>query len=321
MGRGELLTLPAVYGLIVLTTVLWGGGPVAGKLALADLPLMTTGVLRFGLAALIYLSLGFGQLSCWKELSRTDLVMLLALGVTGFFLGHVLFMLGIKLAPASHASIIAPTTGPICTMLLAARLGGERVTPAQWLGTAVCAAGVLLVVRPAGAAGADAVLVLLGDLSLLAGGAAWGSYSYLSRVTMRRVPSGVALTHANWIGAVLLLPFAFMERPWSVLSAVSGPAWLGLLYLAVPNTLLALYLWNLGIQRVGVARTAVFTNLVPVFGVLVAWLVLGDRLAPVQVAGGALSLLGVWICQFRRPGPDAAQAVAGAREPARRPGT
>lgn len=319
MQRAETLSLPAVYGLIVLTTVLWGGGPVAGKLALQGFPLMTIGVLRFGIAALILAALGLARFSRGTALSRSDVAMLVALGVTGFFLSHVLFMLGLRLAPASHASIIAPTTSPIWTMLLAGRLGGERVAPAQWAGTAVCAAGVLLVIRPAGAAGADAGLVLLGDLSLLAGGAAWGIYSYLSRVTMRRVPSAVALTHATWIGTALLLPLAVLERPWSALPAASGAAWLGLLYLAVPNTLLALLLWNLGIQRVGAGRTAVFTNLVPVFGVLTAWVALGDRLTPMQLAGGGLSLLGVWVAQGRRLGRDPGARLAPQRQ-ARRSG-
>jgi drug/metabolite transporter (DMT)-like permease len=44
-------------------------------------------------------------------------------------------------------------------------------------------------------------------------------------------------------------------------------------------------------------RTATFSNLVPVFGVLIAWLALGERLTPVQLLGTGLCLLGVWLCQ------------------------
>ena len=55
--------------------------------------------------------------------------------------------------------------------------------------------------------------------------------------------------------------------------------------------------WNLGIQRVGAGRTAVFSNLVPVFGVAVAGLVLGEWLNGLQLLGGGLCLCGVWLCQ------------------------
>jgi drug/metabolite transporter (DMT)-like permease len=64
------------------------------------------------------------------------------------------------------------------------------------------------------------------------------------------------------------------------------------------GTLLAYVWWNMGIQHVGAGRTAIFTNLVPVFGVLIAWWVWGERLPLVQLLGAALCLLGVWVCQY-----------------------
>ncbi len=77
------------------------------------------------------------------------------------------------------------------------------------------------------------------------------------------------------------------------------------MYLTVAGTLLAFFWWNVAIQRVGAGRTAVFTNLVPVFGVLLSWFVLGERLTPFQLLGGLLTVTGVWVCQ----GPGAMQAV------------
>ena len=101
---------------------------------------------------------------------------------------------------------------------------------------------------------------------------------------------------------MLLLPLALLERPWIALAHTPVTAWGELAYLVVANTLLAYLWWNMGIQRVGAGRTAVFSNLIPPFGVLIAWLVLGESLTLLQLLGGGLCLVGVWFCQ-RLPRP------------------
>jgi drug/metabolite transporter (DMT)-like permease len=284
-----------IYLLLVLTTILWGAGPVAGKIALQGLPTITLGVLRFGLTSLILFLLASRRISAWRTLSRSDLTNLVLLGILGASVNHLFFFFALGMAPASHASIIAPTTSPIWTLLLAARLAQERVGRAQIAGILLCILGVALVVRPGG--GGDALRVLLGDLLFLLTGLSWGVYSYLSKVAMRRHSAETILAYAMGFGSLMLIPFALPEQPWSVLGQTPVVAWGALGYLVVGNTLLAYLWWNLGIQRVGAGRTAVFSNLVPVFGVLAAWLILGERLTPLQLGGGALSLAGVWLCQ------------------------
>ncbi len=298
-------SLARIYLLILLTTVFWGGNPVAGKLAVRELPVITIGVLRYGVAALVLFSLFGRQLPSWGELRRQDVWALLGVGFLGAFLNHILFFLGLLFAPASHGAIIAPTTSPIWTMLLAARLARERITPGQVAGTALCILGVVLVARPDSLAGAGTSRILIGDLFYLVGGVAWGVYSFMSRVAMQRLSPLATLAYGMAIGCVFLIPVAALERPWSALANVSASAWGSLLYLTVAGTLLAFFWWNLAIQRVGAGRTAVFTNLVPVFGVLLSWFVLGERLTPFQVLGGLLTVAGVWVCQ----GPGAMQAA------------
>ena len=94
--------------------------------------------------------------------------------------------------------------------------------------------------------------------------------------------------------------FAFWRRS----ASASAVAWLALAYLTFATTLLAFFWWNVGIQRVGAGKTAIFSNLVPVFGVLLAWVVLGETLNMIQLAGAGLAVAGVWVCQAapKKPG-------------------
>ena len=286
-----------MYALLLLTTILWGAGPVAGKIALQGIPTITVGMLRFGLASLLLFLVTYRRISGWRTIGRQDLILLLVLGILGASVNHLFFFFALGLAPASHASIIAPTTSPIWTLLLAARLAGERVSRGQVGGILLCMLGVVLVVRPSADAGGSPLGMLLGDVLFLLAGLSWGIYSYLCKVAMQRHSAETILAYAMGIGGVLLLPLALLERPWIALAHTPIAAWGGLAYLVVANTLLAYLWWNLGIQRVGAGRTAVFSNLVPPFGVLIAWLTLGERLTPLQLMGGGLCLIGVWVCQ------------------------
>lgn len=303
--KQEARPLVRIYLLLLLAIVLWGGSPVAGKLAIREIPPMTVGVLRYGAASLFLLALFGRRLPSWGMLSRQDRWNLLGLGILGTFLNHIFFYLGLYLAPASHAAILPPTTSPIWTMLLAARFAGERMTRGQVSGTMLCVLGVVLVARPGGPAAAMTGSVLVGDLLLLLSGLTWGAYSFLSKVAMRRLSAMTALAYGMAIGSVLLVPLGLLERPWAALAGASAWTWLSLLYVIVACTVLASFWWNLAIQRVGAGRTAVFGNLTPVFGVLLSWWVLGERLTAIQLIGGCLTLAGVWVCQ----GPGAMRAA------------
>lgn len=300
--------LRQVYLLLLLTTVFWGGTPVAGKLVIHDIPPLTAGVLRYGLATLLLLGVFWRQLRPAGRLSASDLWIVLAVGLLGTTLNHVLFFFALVFAPAAHGAIIAPTTSPIWTLALAAGAGRERVTRAQIGGILLCLVGVTLVVRPERLLGGGG-RALLGDLLFFLGGAAWGVYSYASKLAMQRLSAGATLTLGVAVGTVFLVPVALAERPWAALGAAHLGAWGALAYLAVAGTVLSFLWWNVAIRRLGAGRTAVFSNLVPVFGVALSWLVLGERLAPLQLVGGALAVAGVVVCQ----GPRAAARREGPR--------
>ncbi|OGK79474.1 MAG: hypothetical protein A2X52_10685 [Candidatus Rokubacteria bacterium GWC2_70_16] len=315
--------LARVYALILLTTLLWGATAVAGKLVVRDIAPFTAGVLRYGLAGVLLVAIFRRQLPDPRSLARRDLVLLLWVGLLGTFLNHAFFFSALLFAPAAHGALIPPTAGAISTNLVAARMGGDRLPHGFVLGTLLCVAGVALLVQPGRLAEGVGTMTVLGDLLFFLGGSCWGIYSYVSKVTMERVSNAATLTYGILIGTALLIPVALLERPWPALAAARAQAWGGVGYLAVGATVLAFLWWNAGLKRVGAGRTAVFTNLVPLSGVLLSWLILGERLAPLQLVGGLLAVAGVVVCQ----GPEgrglmrqAARALLARALPGRRVG-
>lgn len=313
--------LGRIYLLILLSTMFWGGTAVAGKLAIRDLPPLTIGVFRYGLAAAVLAALCWRSLPAVRSLRRSDLRLLLAMGLLGACVNHVFFFVGLVFAPAAHAAIIAPTTSPIWTLLLAARLGQERVTRRQVAGVILCMAGVVLVIRPEKLVTGAGRMTLVGDLLFLLTGVSWGVYSYFVKVAMGRLSAVAALVLTMGIGTACLIPLALAERPWSAIAAAHPAAFAALAYLAFASTLFAFWGWNVTIRRLGAGRTSAFSNLVPVFGVLLSWLVLGERLAGVQLVGGGLAVCGVVLCQDPLAhAPAARPAPLPAAPPAVHPG-
>ncbi len=286
---------------------------MAGKLVLRDFPPLTVGALRYTLATVILPTAYRRHLPAPGSLQARDLWMLLAIGVFGTFLNHTLFFVALLWAPAAHGAIIPPTMSPLWTIGLAAAFGGERVRAGQLAGLALGMVGVLLVARPDALLGAGGGTVLVGDALFVLGGGAWGAYSWLSKLAMQRFSPAATLTIGIMIGTLLLLPPALAERPWVAIATAGAPAWAALLYLSLGGTVLSFLWWNEGLRRVGAGQTAAFSNLVPVFGVLLAWLVLGEQLGGIQLLGGLLAIAGVVTCQAPIVRPVIARLVYGTR--------
>jgi drug/metabolite transporter (DMT)-like permease len=285
------------YALLVLTTLFWGGTAVAGKLVLQDVPPLTAGVLRYGITALLLLLLFRSKLPSPWALRTRDRWLLFWIGIFGTFLNHTFFFFALSYAPAAHGALIPSTTSPVWTLLLAARRGQERISGIQTAGMVLCLVGVVLVVHPARLLTGEGLGVLLGDVLFIIGGMAWGVYSYLSAVAMRRLAPVTTLAFGMVVGTLCLIPTALIERPWATLRLTHASAWGALAVLVVACTLVAYLWWNVALSRVGAGRTAVFTNLVPFFGILLSWLLLGEHLEPIQLVGGLLAVAGVVACQ------------------------
>ncbi len=211
-------------------------------------------------------------------------------------IGHsfyqILFINGMAQASAGTAALILATT-PIFVAIYAHLLGIERAKPLVWAGILLSFAGIVLII-----VGGSQQIDLrggaaLGSLLMLGSAMGWAGYVAGSGTLLRRHSPLKVTTMSMMFGTPLLVLVSLPQiiaQPWG---SVPAGGWAGLLYSSSLSIALAYVLWTTGIQRVGTARTAVFQNLVPVFTVILAWLVLGDRLAPLQLAGAAAVLTGI----------------------------
>lgn len=302
---------PAAYAMLTGMAICFGGTWVAGAVAVDAAPPFAIAAARFGIASIL--------LFAWATLARqplstlrwSDWPLVVGLGVTAIAGYNWLFLTGLTLAPASDGAIIVPGTAPIFATLLAGLVLGERLGLRGFLGFGVAIVGLLLVVRPSGEATDERVL---GDLLFVAGAAFWAVYAVLARIARRRFSAVSTTLYGTAVGTLILIPLAILEGGIGDVVTAPPDALVGIAYLALFGTVGAFVLFNLGVARIGVSRTAPFALLVPVVGVISSVMLLGEELGAFTVLGGAIVLLGLWLVESRGGGKPHAVAVKPAGE-------
>jgi drug/metabolite transporter (DMT)-like permease len=291
-----MITSPAVdkarlAGILsgLAAAAIWGGMYVVSDVVLETVPPFTLLNLRLLLGAATWgLVIALrGTRPRWGRLRP-----ILFAGFVGYGVSLGLQFVGTKLSTAANGALITSAT-PVFVAVFAAWLLREKLTPGKLAALGVASLGVLLVLDPSQAQfSAD---LLWGNLALLGAAVTWALYSVLVR---RLTGSGAELIPVTFLmlfGAFpLTLPLAGAELAGQGLGELSAGVWLGILYLGVVSTALAMYLWNGAFARLeaGAASLTFFAQ--PVTGVALSAL-LGEALTPAFLWGGVLIGAGLWL--------------------------
>jgi drug/metabolite transporter (DMT)-like permease len=282
--------------MLIGMAICFGGTWVAADIAVAAAPPFTIAAVRFGVASVLLYAWAKVAGRPLTRIRRTDWPMIIGLGLTAVAGYNWLFLTGLTLAPASDGAIIVPGLAPVFTALIASVMLDERIGRRGFIGLAVAAFGLVLVVGPGGATDGSR---LLGDLLFLAGAVLWGVYSVLARVASRRFNAVSTTLYGTAVGTLVLLPLAVLEGGAEALAAAPTEALVGIGYLALFGTVGAFVLLNLGVARIGAARASAYALLVPVIGVLSSVALLRDTIGPLTVVGGGIVLVGLWLIEHR----------------------
>jgi drug/metabolite transporter (DMT)-like permease len=283
---------------MISVVLIWGINFSVIKLALNSFAPLAFNALRFSLATAVMLAV----MRLRREhlgVPRRDLVLLIVLGLAGHTGYQVLFINGLaRSTPANTALIMA--TAPLFVALYGQVLGIERISRVAWGGICLSFLGILLVIG----GGAKGIEIgkesSLGDLLILGAAMLWAAYTTGSKPLLVR-HSPVKVTTVSMLAGTLPLVLISMpqlaSQDWQ---AVSPGGWAAVLYSALFSVAVGYVAWYTSVQRVGNARTAVYSNATPIVAILVGWLVLGDRLSLLQILGVAVVLLGIMLTRRGR---------------------
>jgi drug/metabolite transporter (DMT)-like permease len=275
----------------------FGAMAIFGKLAYDEgANVATLLTVRFAIAAALFwaLVLAAGAARDVRALTRSDLGMGLALGAFGYTAQAGCYFAALELIDASLLSLLLYTF-PAIVAAAAVALGRERLDARRLAALVVASSGLVLVVAGAGTGALDPVGVVLGIGAALV----YSTYILVSEGIAGRVrPQVLAALVCTGAAAMLTVGTTALGqlRPGEL--TLGGWGWLAAV--AVVSTVVAVSLFFAGLRRVGPTTASILSTVEPLVTVVLAFLVFGETLGPIQIAGGALVLAAVFVLQAKR---------------------
>ncbi|QWE17964.1 DMT family transporter [Polynucleobacter corsicus] len=288
---------------LTLATLLWAGNAIVGRVLVGSVSPITLSAVRWGLAALLLLPLGWRILkpgsALWQNKSR-----FLVLGLLGVGSYNVLLYLALQTSTAINVTLIGASM-PIWMLLIGAIFYQVRPTLLELLGAVVSLVGVTVVLTRGEPASLLSMEVVMGDLLIMLATILWAFYSWM-------ISRPGASTERQWPWAEFLMAQVLIGFLWTMLfegaEIATGHAFLDLnywtgaliLFVAIGPSLIAYRCWGLGVNGAGPTVAAFFANLIPLFTALLSAAILGD---PPQLFHGlafVLIVAGILVSSVRQ---------------------
>ncbi|MGE5653046.1 MAG: DMT family transporter [Bacillota bacterium] len=294
--RAKLASRPneTLMEVLMLSVVLiWGANYTIAKYGMRELSPTVFTFLRF----LAVTPVLFGWLKLTEKQVSVKVEHLPRLVMVGFFgiaCYQTLFVAAVKYTSAANSSLLVALS-PLFTSLIAGLLGRERLTPRTLVGSLLAFSGVAVIMAGGTGRLGFSSQTAQGDLIALLAGFLWGLYPILAQPLLKHYSAVRVTAYAALFGAMALFLYTFPELgavPWRSLAPAT---WLSVLYAIGPVTAWGLIVWNKGVERLGASRAIINMYLVPAVSMVIAAILIRERIYPVQLLGFVVIVGGIVI--------------------------
>jgi drug/metabolite transporter (DMT)-like permease len=286
------------YLLCVLTVALWASNVVIARGLYEQTPPFALSFLRWSCAS-IFLALIYGK-SVYKnkELIKASLLKLSILALTGVSVFNTCIYIASRTTTAINMSLIA-ITAPVFMLIFSRIALKERINGRQFMGILCTLGGVLLLISDGSLSTLLHIRFVSGDLWMLVAASSFATYSLLIKVWKLSLPLPAILLSTFSLGSLFLLPFYIYEH-FHMQKMIWTPYTITtVLYLGIITSVLCFFLWNRSVARLGLFRSAVIYNLVPVFATLYAGIFLNESITMVNLFSMILIIGGILTANSR----------------------
>lgn len=294
MHRPEKETSPGVHLRLVLTMVFWGGTFVAGRILAEELHPYTAASFRFLLASLMLLAVVFLRDRSFPRLTGKQWIAMALLGLSGVFAYNILFFTGLQTVEAGRASMII-AVNPVVTAILAALLFRERFKLPAVAGMILSVCGALIVISRGNPGAILVGEIGAGEICIAGCVLSWAAYTLIGKHLLTDIEPLVVVAYSCTLGALFLTLLALSTGHLMDVRLLSARSAVCLLYFALFGTTLGFIWFYNGVKQLGAGKASMYVNLVPVSGILLGSLFLGERLESSLVVGGALVFVGLYL--------------------------
>ncbi|GIN20897.1 MAG TPA: EamA/RhaT family transporter [Bacillus bacterium] len=279
------------YIIMIFVVIFYAGNILVGK-AINELPPLTMSFFRLLIAFVLLLPVGFQsawtQRSTFWEYKKPLLVMTF----TGICFFNVFLYGALQFTSTTKVSVLEAVI-PVVTVLLSSFLLKEKLGSTQWAGILLSLTGAVWVIMD------GKILQLagsgwnMGDAIMIGAIITWSVYSIAVKQYMHLFPEYGAVLVMSGISVIALFPAVLFEWYFIGIPSLNGLNVVGLLYLGAFPSVVALVLYNRGVELLGPSRASVFLNFLPVATMGGAYLLLGESISIKQMFGALGVICGV----------------------------
>lgn len=282
-----------IYALLALMPLFFASNLLIGRSSAGLVEPWTLAFWRWAIATLLLLPFAWRgileQLDRFRAASREILI----LAVLGMLICGGVVYVSLHATTATNATLIY-TASSLFIVVMDAIFFGQKLTAIRTIGVIAGFLGVATIVLQGEPSRLLALQFNWGDLGIGLCALSWAIYSVLLRAErLRGLPTLPLFAAISLVGAVTLAPPMLYEAVALDAFPVGTRAWINILALAVVPSVLAYGIYQLGVEKVGPSVTGVFLYLIPVYGVVLANLTLGETFLTYHAVGLVLVVGGV----------------------------
>jgi len=292
-SQGRLIA----YLMLVAVALLWAANTNIARATADEIPPMALTFWRLFISALVFAPFALGN--TWRHRSTVmrHFWLLNGMALLSMAAFNGLVYLGMQFTVAINGNLLQGSL-PICIMLAGILFARRRVTARQGIGVALGMLGLMTIVIRGDIGLLLQMRINPGDPLLFL--AVFGSATYA--VFLYKRPANLDLLAFMFLtmvfGTLHILPFFIVEHFWFRPMPVTQTTVLTVGFIALFPSVLAQTFFAEGVRRIGAAKAGYMIYLTPVFGVIMATVVLGEPFQNYHAIGIALIATGIWLATF-----------------------
>lgn len=275
---------------VLFPVLFWGVSFISTKVVLKEIPPVSIAFFRQLVALLPLFVWGIATRSSFR-IALKDLLLLAGSSFFGIVLYFVFENNGLRYTTASSASMIVAAV-PVFTLLVEMLFFKLKATLKVIACIMASILGVYLVISVNGKLDFSSA-AFRGNMLVMGAMASWVIYTVMSRKLGSRYSSFIITLYQTILSCLLFFPFLLPEfGSWK---PVSAAALLNLIYLGIFCSAISYFMFLYAIKKLGPTVSSAFLNLIPVVSVLAGYLILDEKLLPVQYGGMLIIMASLFI--------------------------
>jgi drug/metabolite transporter (DMT)-like permease len=282
----------SAYLYMVVTTLIWGGSYVVGKITVDEFPPLTLTFFRFLISAIIILPLMLKSEGKRAKLTWREMPLMLLIAFSGGFGYSMLYFSSLVYTTAIKSSMIV-AINPLTTLLLSSVILRERLSLVKMGSILIALFGVMITITDGFRLFSGEFYFNSGDLIMLMAVVLYSSYSVISHKIMHRYSPLILTGYSFTLSMLCMIPIVWSERPFEIWMNASLKGKLSVIYLGACASAIAYLLHQISIKHLGASKSMSFYSLVPIFTTLFSIIFLKEALTFSLLIGGVAIISGI----------------------------